>query len=65
MGEVVRHDELFALIGREWMDAQFGRTPSHQAFSANVDRAIAAAVTKRDRVHLNPARPRHAGVRHS
>jgi tetratricopeptide (TPR) repeat protein len=35
--------DLYALIDKAWMDAQFERTYSHRAFSADVELAIAAA----------------------
>jgi tetratricopeptide (TPR) repeat protein len=42
--ELDRRDELFALINKDWMEAQFERVRSHSAFSADVDLAIEAAI---------------------
>ena len=36
-------DELYNLITREWMDAQFRRAHSHRAFAADLARVLAAA----------------------
>ena len=37
------HDEVAALVSQDWMDAQFIRTQSHQAFAGDVGTAIHAA----------------------
>lgn len=42
--ELDRDDELFALINKDWMEAQFERVFSHSAFSADIELAIRAAL---------------------
>lgn len=38
-----RNDELYALIGKQWMDIQFARTDSHRAFAEDVALAVEVA----------------------
>ncbi|MCL4301570.1 MAG: hypothetical protein KJ077_38070 [Anaerolineae bacterium] len=43
LAEAGQREELYALISKEWMEAQFKRTFSHRAFADDVERAIAIA----------------------
>ncbi|MBE7468959.1 MAG: hypothetical protein DPW09_03360 [Anaerolineae bacterium] len=43
LAEAGQREALYALISKEWMDAQFKRTFSHRAFADDVERAIAVA----------------------
>ena len=42
-----RRGELYALVARSWMHAQFLRTQNHRAFALDVDHAVTAALAER------------------
>ena len=51
--------ELYALVDRSWMEAQFARSESHRPFAQDVERALEAADRERPRNWTMVAHCRH------